>query len=387
MKFDLIIVGGGLAGAALAVALRKSRLSIALVDNAPPVRSHQWDARIYAYSPASISFLQALGVWDHLDVSRVCPVRAMGVYGDRGGALHFSAEDCGLGELAWIGESNLVHLELWEGLKRQHNVRLFAPDVPVSVAFEQDAVELELGGGQRISARLLVGADGRESWVRKQLGIAVRDLAYDELAIVANFDCERPHDHSALQWFREDGIVAWLPLPGNRMSLVWSAARPVADQLMACDDASFTERVAEAGGRRWGALSMFTPRAAFPLRFMRLDTVAARRVALVGDAAHAIHPLSGHGINLGFQDARVLSEKLLALPEWDDPGSDAVLRAYARERAEEPFLVQYVTHGINRLFNTRNPLVVAARNLGLNLTDRLPVVRNALTRYAVGGKF
>lgn len=387
MEFDLVIVGGGLAGAALAVALRKSRLSVAVVDTAPPLKPATWDTRVYAYSPANATFLQDIGVWEQLDHGRICPVHAMEIFGDRSGALRFGAEESGLGELAWIAESSLVHLELWESLRRQHNVEVFVPARPVRLELGAGGAQLALQDGRTLSARLVVGADGRDSWVREQAGISTQGLAYDEVALVANFACELPHGSRAFQWFREDGTVAWLPLPGNRMSLVWSAPEAVAEELSALTDEAFVDRVAKAGNHALGQLSLLTPRAGFPLRFMRVSSVVGQRIALIGDSAHAIHPLSGHGINLGFQDAKVLSEKLTALKEWEDPGDDFVLRAYARERAEEPCLVQYLTHGINRLFNLRNPLAVAARNLGLNLTDRMPVVRNALTRYAVSGKF
>lgn len=168
---------------------------------------------------------------------------------------------------------------------------------------------------------------------------------------------------------------------------VWSCADAFAESLLALDAAALSRRVADAAGGALGALELVTPAQAFPLRFMRVSSMVKERVALVGDAAHAIHPLSGHGINLGFQDARALAEVLRELPAWRDPGETAALRCYARARAEEPFLVQYATHGLNRLFGSRNPLLAAVRNAGLNLTDRLPVVRNALVRYAVSGRF
>lgn len=387
MRFDLVVVGGGLAGAALAVALRKSRLRIALIDSQPPRRSDGWDARVYAYSPATVQFLDDLSVWRHLDRSRVSAVRDMQVFGDAGGVLHFSAYDSGVDELACIGESSLVLLELWENLKRQHNVTLFCPARPVAYLRDDDAVGVRLDDGRLVEASLIVGADGRDSWVREHAGIAVAETPYDELAVVANFGCERPHRGTAFQWFMaDDGILAWLPLPGNIISIVWSAKRGLADELSKLGDEAFADRVASAGGYRLGALSMRTPRASFPLRLMRVAEVVKPRVALVGDAAHAIHPLSGHGVNLGFQDVKVLAETLEALPPWKDPGDLNVLRSYARKRAEEPFLLQYATHGLNRLFASSLPLASGLRNLGLNLTARLPVVSNALIRYAINGK-
>ncbi len=387
MDFDLIVVGGGLAGAAFALALRRSGLRIALVESQPPKYGDDWDTRIYAYSPANADFLRELGVWQHMDQTRLSPVHDMKIRGDRFGALHFSAYQSGLSELAWIGESSLVHRELWESVKRQHNVTLFCPAVPNELQVEDDVARVVLVDGRILSGRLVVGADGRDSWVRERAGIGAKVVPYGEMGVVANFRCERAHRQVAYQWFREDGVLAWLPLAGKMMSMVWSAPADFAERLLAMDEDAFCGIVADAGENSLGALSLHTPRAAFSLRLMRVEEAVRPRIALIGDAAHAIHPLSGHGINLGFQDAKALAAQLAALPDWRDPGDLSVLRAYARERSEEPFLLQYATHGLNRLFASRNGIVALARNVGLNLTDRFPVVRNALVRYAASGRF
>ncbi len=387
MTFDLIVVGAGLAGAAFAAALRGSRLRIALVEAMPPRREGGWDSRIYAYSPENAAFLRELGVWQHLDLARLSPVHRMKIHGDRFGTLDFSAYQSGLSELAWIGEAGLVQQELWEGLKRQHNVTLFCPAAPVSLKVGAEFVSVNLADGRTLSARLLVGADGRDSWVRGQAGICVYVIPYDEIGIVANFRCEREHRQNAWQWFRGDGVLAWLPLPGKMISMVWSAPTDFAERLLALDEKTFCDVVADAGGGALGALSLHTPRADFPLRLMRVQEAVRPRIALIGDAAHAIHPLSGHGINLGFQDARALAAQIAAQPEWQDPGDLAVLRAYARERSEEPFLLQYATHGLNRLFANRSAPAALLRNAGLNLVNRIPVVKNALIRYATSGRF
>jgi ubiquinone biosynthesis UbiH/UbiF/VisC/COQ6 family hydroxylase len=332
-------------------------------------------------------FLEELGVWQHLERERLQAVAEMRIFGDAGGALRFSAYDSGLPELAWIGESSRIHQELWENLKRQHNVTLFCPAAPASLDLSADGVSLGLQDGRVLRARLVVGADGRESWVRRQAGIDASVSAYGERGVVANFECAVPHRATAFQWFRDDGILAWLPLPGNRMSMVWSAPDEEAERLLALDEGAFCETVAAAGGHALGALGLITPRAAFPLRLMRVESVAKERVALIGDAAHAIHPLSGHGINLGFQDAKTLAGVLAVTPAWRDIGELAILRGYARARAEEPFLMQYLTHGLNRLFSQKNPVLSALRNTGMNLTGSLPVLTNALTRYAANGRF
>ena len=387
MDFDLIIVGGGLAGASLAAALQGTRYRIALVEARPPAVVEGWDPRVYAISPACAEFLRESGIWQHLDSGRIAPVHAMSIRGDAGGVLEFSSYDSGLSELAWIVESGRMQRELWETVKRQHNVTMLVGDVPEAMAVDRESVSLALPGRKSIYGRLVVGADGVNSWVRKQAGIDAEISPYGERGVVANFRCGADHRGRAFQWFRDEGILALLPLPGRMVSMVWSCADGFADSLLALDGAALCRRVADAAGGVLGTLDLVTPAQAFPLRFMRVSSVVKERVVLVGDAAHAIHPLSGHGINLGFQDARALAAVLRELPAWRDPGEIAVLRGYARARAEEPFLVQYATHGLNRLFGSRNPLLAAVRNAGLNLTDRLPVVRNALVRYAVGGRF
>ncbi|HOB45175.1 MAG TPA: UbiH/UbiF family hydroxylase [Zoogloea sp.] len=387
MKFDVLIVGAGLAGAALAAALRGSTLKIGIVEARPPSRPAGWDPRIYAISPTNADFLSAIGIWQHLDPTRMAPVYDMEIHGDAGGRLDFSAYDSGLRELAWILESSLMQQELWETVKRQHNVTLICPASPAALSIDDAAARLTLTDGRRIEARLVVAADGRDSWVRQAAGIGARNTPYDEKGVVANFRCEKAHRNTAFQWFRPDGVLAYLPLPEQHMSMVWSAPDAIADELVALSPEALCAKVAAAGGHRLGALELVTPAAAFPLRLMRVDTAVQARLALIGDAAHAIHPLSGHGINLGYQDARVLAEQLAALPAWRDPGELPVLRAYARARAEETALLQYTTHGLNRLFKPADPLLSGLRNLGLNLTNKLPVLRNALVRYAIAGRF
>lgn len=383
-QFDLIIVGGGLAGAGLATALRDTRLRIALVDNQPPRVAEGWDARIYAISPANAAFLEAIGAWKHLDASRMAPIRAMQIAGDAGGRLAFSAFDTGVSELGWIIESSLMACELWESAKRQGNLTLFCPARPAQLEFRHDAAILQLSDGTVLSAKLLVGADGRDSWVRQAAGLAAINTPYGEKGVVANFSTEKPHRNIAYQWFRDDGVLAYLPLPGNRISIVWSTPDENADQLCALAPEQLCDRVAEAGSRVLGGLELLTPAVAFPLRLMRVPQTVAPRLALVGDAGHGIHPLSGHGINLGFQDAKELAALLAATQPWQDIGDERLLKRYQRARKEETFLMQTTTDSLRRLFREATPGLRPLRNLGLNLTNGLPFIKNALVRYALG---
>lgn len=385
LRFDILIVGAGLAGASLAAALKSSRYRVALVEGRPPAPAPAgWDSRVYAVSPAAQGFLQEIGAWQHLDVSRLTPVYDMAIRGDADGRLDFSAYDSGVDRLAWIVESGLMQRELWESVKRQGNVTLFCPTQPQRLEMREDAVLLGLTSGETLEAKLVVGADGADSWVRAQTGLQADILLYGEMGLVANFECEKPHRNTAVQWFRPDGVLAWLPLPGNRISVVWSTPQAHAGELLGLDEASLCQRIADAGGNRLGALKLLTPPTAFPLRLMRVPRIVAPRLALVGDAAHVIHPLSGHGINLGFLDARELAQALRALPDYRDCGDERALRRYERARAEEVALLQSATHGLQRLFRPQHPALSAFRNLGLNLTDSLPVVRNLLVRYALG---
>src|SRR5574343_706936 len=383
-QFDLIIVGGGLAGASLALALRNTSLSIALVEGRAPVRPAGWDARVYAVSPANAEFLDEIGAWRHLDTSRIEPIRSMAVAGDRGGRLAFSAYESGVSELGWILESALMACEFWEGLKRQSNLTLFCPACPAAMAVDADRAVLTLDDGRVLSGRLLVGADGRDSWVRQSAGLAEAVTHYGDKGVVANFETERPHAGVAYQWFREDGVLAYLPLPGNRISIVWSTPDDHADALCALPADALAERVAEAGAYTLGGLQVLTAPAAFSLRLMRVPQTVAPRLALIGDAAHGIHPLSGHGINLGFQDAQALAELLAISQPWQDIGELRLLQRYQRARREETFLMQSTTDGLRRLFRDSSSGLRPLRNLGLNLTNGLPILKNALVRYALG---
>jgi 2-polyprenylphenol 6-hydroxylase len=384
MDFDVLIVGGGLAGLALAVALKKSRLSVAVVEGQTPSRPEGWDSRIYAVSPANARFLTEIGVWGHLDPTRIAPVRTMEVYGDRGGRLDFSAYDAGVGELAWIVESAAMLGEMWETARRLGNVTLFCPARPQSLTIGAEAATLVLADGRSLSARLVVAADGADSWTRAAAGIEVDFKPYGQHGVVANFACERPHRDVACQWFRDDGVLAYLPLPGKLISIVWSTPAEHAQDLLALSPEVFCQRVADAGGLRLGALSPVTPPAGFALRLMRAPRTVASRLALIGDAAHAIHPLSGHGINLGFQDARVLAETLTQRPEHVGCGDAAWLRRYERARKEEVVALQSLTDGLQKLFSRPGQLLSPVRNAGLTIIHHLPVVKDALVRYAMG---
>jgi 2-polyprenylphenol 6-hydroxylase len=383
--FDVVVVGAGLVGASVAAALAGTTLSLAVVERAPPPpASPEWDTRIYAISPASVRFLESVGVWPLLDRSRIQPVRRMDVSGDADSRMVFSAYDAGVGELAHIVESGAMQRALWQRVAAQSNVEVVCPARCASLDREGKRWRLDLEDGRSLTAGLVIGADGRDSWVRSHAGIDAKLEPYGDSGVVANFATERPHDGTAFQWFREDGILAYLPLPGNRISIVWSTREAHARELTALDPATLATRVAAAGGERLGRLEPLTPAAAFPLALMEVERLAVNGLALVGDAAHAVHPLAGQGVNLGFGDARVLAALVREREIFRAPGDPAVMRRYERARREDILAMRLVTHGLQRLFSLPGRIPAVVRNLGLNFTDDVGVLKNLLIRQALG---
>jgi len=383
VDFDIAIIGGGLAGASLAAALAESGLRLALIERrAPPAPSPDWDSRIYALTPASIAFLDRVGAWRRLEAGRVAPIYEMRVFGDdRSSRLDFSAYESGVLRLAATVESGRIHHALWQGLERQRNLSLLCPAAPSELCRRQDRVEIGLEDGNAVTAKLAVGADGADSWTRRVAGIEARSGSYAQLGVVANFGCARAHRNIAYQWFRSDGVLAYLPLPDRRISIVWSTPEEHGRELLSLAPAALCARVSEAGGEALGALEPLTPPAAFPLSGMRVDRIVQRRVALIGDAAHVVHPLAGQGVNLGMGDAHSLADLLREAP---DPGDRLLLRRYERARAEDILVLRWVTDGLFRMFGADHRMVAGIRNLGLNLTNSSPVIKTLLARRAMG---
>lgn len=384
-QFDIVVVGAGLVGAAFALALRDSGLRVAVVEPSPPAsETDAWDGRIYALNPANVEFLSRLGVWPDLDPGRIQAVDRMEIYGDEGAHLEFCAYDAGVLALAYILESGRLQNALWRGLQRAPNVELIVGARCAAADFGQSEARLGLDDGRTLRAALLVGADGANSWVRQAAGLHADVYRYETQGVVANFECERSHDGVAFQWFRTDGVLAYLPLPGRRMSMVWSTPNAHAEELLRLPPEQLAARVAEAGQGVLGRLQVITPPQAFPLRKIRVPDIVAPGVALIGDAAHVVHPLAGQGVNLGFGDAMVLARLIAEREPYRGCGDPVLLRRYRRERAEPVAAMRLVTHGLERLFATRSRWLRTLRNRGLALTDRVVPVKNLLIRHAIG---
>jgi ubiquinone biosynthesis UbiH/UbiF/VisC/COQ6 family hydroxylase len=247
---------------------------------------------------------------------------------------------------------------------------------------ERDAL-VTFDDGTSISARLVVGADGAHSFVRKSAGIDARERDYEQAAVVANFRCEKPHGNFAYQWFQGGPVLALLPLPGDQVSMVWSLPALEAARISALAPQALADEVAQASRSTLGALAPASAVRTFALRRLSARRLVAPRVALVGDAGHVVHPLAGQGLNLGLQDARVLAEILTAREPGRDPGDYRLLRRYERRRAEPILAMDAVISGLFALYGARNAPIGRLRNAGLNLTDRLPVLKNILMRQAM----
>jgi ubiquinone biosynthesis UbiH/UbiF/VisC/COQ6 family hydroxylase len=385
MDADVAIVGAGLAGAALARATRGLSVALVAEERAPAAAPAQpFDARVYAITPGNAAFLAGLGAWQRLAPERLTPVRAMRVFGDDGRSLlEFDAYRAGVGELAWIAEDGALQRALRASLEDAEQVRIVAPGRLERLEFASDKARLQLRGGRTLDARLVVGADGAQSLVREQTAIAVTDTAYRQRAVVANFSCERAHRHCAYQWFQGGPVLALLPLPGDHVSMVWSTGEDEAARLLALEPDALCREVAAAAGHALGELRLVTPARAFTLRRLAARRMVAPRVALIGDAAHVIHPLAGQGANLGLQDARELAAVLEGREPMRDPGDLRLLRRYERARALEVGAMDATVHGLYRLFGAPARSFAILRNAGLNLTDRMPVIKNLLIRQAM----
>lgn len=384
MDFDVVIVGGGLVGASLAAALEPAGLNIALIEGQPMLPDNTgWDSRIYAVTPGNAAFLASCGAWQQLDMSRVQAVEQMRVFGDDDAELDFSAYQIGAPELTFILENRLLQQALWQKLQQQDNLTLFHPARCASLVWHSEHAQLTLEDGREIRAKLIVGADGRESWVRKQAGISASPTPYHQHGVVANFIAEKSHRGTAFQWFRPDGILALLPLPQKMVSMVWSVSPEQSAALLALPHAELCEQVAAASHHTLGALQLVTPPAAFPLRVLNLPHIVAPRLALVGDAAHNVHPLAGQGVNLGFRDARELASVLLQRGAQTDCGDAHLLRRYERARREDILSMQLTTDALKHLFNNSNPLLRSMRNLGLAFTNRFTPLKKLLARHAL----
>lgn len=387
--FDLLVVGGGMVGAAFALACAGKGLAIGLVEARPPQRDWprgEVDLRVSALSRASQRMLERLGAWERIADLGASPYRRMHVWDGIGGAaISFDSADLGQPDLGHIVENRAIQLALWERLEQAPDLSLIAPASIGELVRDHETSRVVLGEGRIIETRLLVAADGRDSLIRELAGIATRGWDYDQRAIVANVRPERWHEETAWQRFLPTGPLALLPLADGRCSIVWSVTEGRAEELLAMDDTGFSEALTDASEGRLGRIRVDSPRAAVPLRLQHAERYVEPGLALIGDAAHAIHPLAGQGVNLGFLDAAELVAALdLALGRRRDIASTWTLRRYERARRGDNTAMLLAMDAFKRTFGSRLPPVVAARSLGLALTDRLRPLKGLFMERALG---
>lgn len=381
-RADVAVVGGGLLGKTAALACAQAGLKVALLAT-PAAPDAGLDSRIYAFSSSTQALLERLRVWQALIPERMTPVYDMRVFGDAMAQLHFSAYQAAVPQLAWIVESGLVERALDSALRFQPQVTWYAQRAQ-GLAVDEEAAVLTLEQGPTIAARLVLGADGVHSWVRAQIGSQVKRHDYRQLGVVANFRAELPHGETAFQWFRDGEILALLPLPQQHVSLVWSAHEAHAQDLLALDPAQLAHAVEAACGRRLGGLECVTPARGFPLALQNVDRLAAPRVALIGDAAHAMHPLAGQGMNLGMRDVATLADVLAQRETFRDLGDLRLLRRYERARRADIEKLLAATDGLHRLFAAPGMVARGLRNLGMSLVSAQTWVKRWLIAGALG---
>jgi 2-polyprenylphenol 6-hydroxylase len=396
---DIVIVGGGLAGACMASLLaRPGKLTadrIALVEPRLQLRqpaAKDIDLRVSAISRASERILSACGVWDRLPGERIGPYERMCVWDEGGkaqgsGAIRFDCADIGQPNLGYVLENSVMQFALLHRAQ-ELGVRLISGQV-ATLELQGDAMAVGLQDGSRLHTRLVIAADGADSPARGMMGIATRGAAYAQRAIVTHIRSDESHRRTAWQRFLSTGPIALLPLrdgaDDKRCSIVWSTTEQAAQQLMTAGDSEFCRAVSTATDGVVGTVLDCTRRVDFPLRHLHAERYVTPRFALVGDAAHAIHPLAGQGVNLGFLDCAALAQAIdEALARGTEPGDFKILRRYERWRKGENLLMLAALDGLNRLFSNDSRPLGLLRRSGLTVTDRIAPLKTQFMRRALG---
>jgi 2-octaprenyl-6-methoxyphenol hydroxylase len=387
IEVDVAIVGGALTGLALANALAAAGCTAAIVDRgrvaAAPGATR--DGRVTAIARASKRFLAGCGVWRHVHDSG--PIRDI-IVGEGAMPLtvHYDHREVGDEPLGWIVENELLKAALLARVAEQEGIRILDGAAIERIEPQRAAVELRLGDGRRVRAALLAACDGRGSSVRERLGIGRREWRYDQIGMVCTLAHQRPHQGVAIERFFPDGPFAVLPMAEpRRSSIVWALREDLARQVMRLDDAAFAAEVAERFADRLGAVEVVGPRFSYPLVLVWADGYTAPRAALVGDAAHGIHPIAGQGWNLAVRDVATLAEIVADQVRLGlDPGDPLALERYAAWRSFDSLALVAITDGINRLFANDILPVKLARNIGLGLVERLPPAKRFFMHHAMG---
>ncbi len=393
---DVCVVGAGPVGGTLACRLAAGGVSVAVLDRAalPPMEHPDFDGRAYAVAAGSRAVLEAAGLWARLPLPS-CPIEAIRVSDGRVGrpasplSLHFDAAAAGTGPMGWMVEARSLRVALNAGLHAPGGPTLHAP-TQAAVTRDAEAARIRLSDGREITARLVVAAEGRESPLRREAGIPVTRVPYRQAGLVCAIAHELPHHNEALEHFLPGGPFAQLPMaatPGapHVSAIVWTERAELAARLLGLDDAAFGREVARRLGTRLGAVRPIGRRWHYPLSALHAQRYVATRLALVGDAAHGIHPIAGQGLNLGFRDVAALSGLVIeAVRAGGDPGGAGLLARYQRLRRPDNLAMLAATDVLDRLFSSDNPVLRLARDLGIAGVDRMPGLKRAFMRRAMG---
>ncbi|KYN87165.1 2-octaprenylphenol hydroxylase [Vibrio cidicii] len=388
---DIAIIGGGMVGLALAAAFKESELRVAVIEGRVPETQlgELPDVRVSALSRSSEIMLRKLGAWQGIIERRAAAYQSMEVWEqDSFAHINFDAASMAQDNLGHIVENRVIQLALLEQVEKMDNVTLLMPAQCQSMAVGESEVWLSLDNGQALTAKLVVGADGANSWVRQQQDIPLTHWDYGHTAIVANVRTMEAHESVARQIFTPDGPLAFLPMSqGDMSSIVWSCEPDKAQALMALSDEQFNKALTSEFDVRLGLCEVVGERFAVPLKMRYARDFVRERVALVGDAAHTIHPLAGQGVNLGLLDAASLAQEVLAL--WrsgQDIGAQRNLRRYERWRKAEAAKMIAAMQGFRDLFAGQNPLKKLLRGVGMTVAGKLPGAKSEIMQYALGLK-
>jgi len=401
IDFDLIIIGGGLVGASLACALSQAELSlrIAIVE-AFPFKSDDtkyqpaFDARSVALSYTSKQVFEGIGLWSSINKLGVAAIKKIHI-SDRGhaGVTRLNAEDENIDALGYVVETRVIGKALFDTLKKQKNITLIAPAKlkDFDLTTEKASARIEIDGKDKVlTAKLLVAADGDDSMVRRLSGVRIRSREYDQAAVIANIATDQPHNNRAFERFTDSGPLALLPMAAtqdekNRYSLVWTINRSEQEEMMSWDDKTFLLKLKERFGERAGQFLQVSQRHVYPLSLMRAREHVRERLAIIGNAAHTLHPVAGQGFNLGLRDVAALSQVIIdTLHENKDIGDLSNLKIYADWRHRDHIQTAMATDGLVRLFSNNFLPLAALRNLGLLVVDLVPPLKKVFARHAMG---
>lgn len=386
---DVAVVGAGMVGAALALALAKADFDVAVIEPRAPKpwnAQEEVDLRVVALAPSSVDLFARLKLWDEIAAARASAYRRMRVWDALApGELTFDAAAEGRAALGYIVENRLIQHTLWQALQREPRIALHCPGTVAATDATPDKRTLTIDDGSAVSAKLVVAADGAGSTLRGMVGIGTSDRDYGQRAIVAHVTTERAHESTAWQRFLPGATLAFLPLMDGRSSIVWSAPEVEAARLLALDDAAFCAELGAAFDFRLGRITATTPRASLPLRLRLAERYLASRFALIGDAAHAVHPLAGQGVNLGLRDVEELRNALVeARDAKRDFAAESVLRRYERHRRSDNTLSAHAFDAINRVFGSDAMPLAALRGAGLAIVDKVAPLKRAFAKHAAG---